>query len=133
MVRSYLCDNSNNSVLLITACSTGTVDMILGWISPDKVAKQVGKNDMNVIINNRITDITESHSHQEQANCLCMAGCFFSVYFSVVYVLFSPVSHSYSFSLCLSVTHNLHSQVPPSQAIRFRVHQIISLQLQENS
>ncbi|KAG7227448.1 hypothetical protein INR49_005262 [Caranx melampygus] len=40
MVRSYLCDNSNNSVLLITACSTGTVDMLLGWISPDKVAKQ---------------------------------------------------------------------------------------------
>ncbi|XP_071316090.1 ATP-binding cassette sub-family A member 13 [Trachinotus anak] len=40
MVRSYLCDNSSNPIWLTAACSTGTVDMLLGWISPDKVAKQ---------------------------------------------------------------------------------------------
>ncbi|XP_047193227.1 glucosylceramide transporter ABCA12 isoform X2 [Scophthalmus maximus] len=40
MVRSYLCDNSTNPIWLKAACSTGTVDMLLRWISPDKVAKQ---------------------------------------------------------------------------------------------
>ncbi|XP_070770245.1 uncharacterized protein abca12 [Enoplosus armatus] len=40
MVRLYLCDNSSSPVWLTAACSTGTVDMLLGWISPDKVAKQ---------------------------------------------------------------------------------------------
>lgn len=39
MVRGFLCDNSSNLVWQ-TACSTGTVDMILSWISPAKVAKQ---------------------------------------------------------------------------------------------
>uniref|UniRef100_UPI003AAEC31A uncharacterized protein abca12 n=1 Tax=Centroberyx gerrardi TaxID=166262 RepID=UPI003AAEC31A len=39
-VRSYLCDNSSNPMWLTVACGTGTVDMLLGWISPDKVAKQ---------------------------------------------------------------------------------------------
>lgn len=37
----------------MAACSTGTVDMLLGWISPDQVAKQVNQNVMNVVIINR--------------------------------------------------------------------------------
>ncbi|KAG7503728.1 ATP-binding cassette sub-family A member 12 [Solea senegalensis] len=41
MVHSYLCDNSSNPFWLSAACSTGTVDMLLGWISPEKVAKQI--------------------------------------------------------------------------------------------
>ncbi|MED6277620.1 hypothetical protein CHARACLAT_015367, partial [Characodon lateralis] len=41
MVSSYLCGNSNNTMWLTAACSTGTVDMLLGWICPDKVAKEV--------------------------------------------------------------------------------------------
>ncbi|XP_059199203.1 glucosylceramide transporter ABCA12 [Centropristis striata] len=41
MVRSHLCDNSSNPLWLMAACSTGTVDMLLGWINPDMVAKQV--------------------------------------------------------------------------------------------
>ncbi|TDH06958.1 hypothetical protein EPR50_G00119380 [Perca flavescens] len=41
VVRMYLCDNSSNPLWLTAACSTGTVDMLLGWISPDQVAKQV--------------------------------------------------------------------------------------------
>ncbi|KAK5861274.1 hypothetical protein PBY51_022684 [Eleginops maclovinus] len=40
MARSYLCDNSSNPMWITAACSTGTVDMLLGWISPDKLAKQ---------------------------------------------------------------------------------------------
>ncbi|XP_050926506.1 LOW QUALITY PROTEIN: glucosylceramide transporter ABCA12 [Lates calcarifer] len=40
MVHSYLCDNSSNPLWLTAACSTGTVDLLLSWISPDKVAKQ---------------------------------------------------------------------------------------------
>ncbi|XP_061579710.1 glucosylceramide transporter ABCA12 [Cololabis saira] len=40
MVRSYLCGNTSEQLWLATACSTGAVDMLLGWISPDKVAKQ---------------------------------------------------------------------------------------------
>ncbi|TMS06801.1 ATP-binding cassette sub-family A member 12 [Larimichthys crocea] len=40
MVRSYLCDNSSNPVWLTAACKTGTVGMLLRWISPDLVAKQ---------------------------------------------------------------------------------------------
>ncbi|KAM4558332.1 uncharacterized protein abca12 [Odontesthes bonariensis] len=40
MVHSYLCDNSSNPMWLTAACSTGTVNLLLGWISPDKVAKQ---------------------------------------------------------------------------------------------
>ncbi|XP_044222425.1 glucosylceramide transporter ABCA12 [Thunnus albacares] len=40
MVRAYLCDNSSNPLWLTAACTTGTVDMLLGWISPNKVAKQ---------------------------------------------------------------------------------------------
>uniref|UniRef100_A0A7N9AV98 ATP-binding cassette, sub-family A (ABC1), member 12 n=1 Tax=Mastacembelus armatus TaxID=205130 RepID=A0A7N9AV98_9TELE len=39
-VLSYLCNGSNNSVLLAAACPTGIMDMVLRWISPDKVAKQ---------------------------------------------------------------------------------------------
>ncbi|XP_044072836.1 LOW QUALITY PROTEIN: glucosylceramide transporter ABCA12 [Siniperca chuatsi] len=39
MVRLYLCDSSS-PMWLTAACSTGTVDMLLGWISPDKVVKQ---------------------------------------------------------------------------------------------
>ncbi|XP_053295252.1 uncharacterized protein abca12 isoform X4 [Pleuronectes platessa] len=41
MVASYLCDNGSNPIWLTAACSTGTVDMLLRRISPDKVAKQV--------------------------------------------------------------------------------------------
>uniref|UniRef100_A0A8C9YEQ3 ATP binding cassette subfamily A member 12 n=1 Tax=Sander lucioperca TaxID=283035 RepID=A0A8C9YEQ3_SANLU len=40
MVRLYLCDKSSNPLWLKAACGAGTVDMLLGWISPDKVAKQ---------------------------------------------------------------------------------------------
>ncbi|TKS67339.1 ATP-binding cassette sub-family A member 12 [Collichthys lucidus] len=40
MVRSYLCDNSSNPMWLTAACNTGTVSMLLRWISPDLVAKQ---------------------------------------------------------------------------------------------
>ncbi|PWA31216.1 hypothetical protein CCH79_00002910, partial [Gambusia affinis] len=41
MVRSQLCFNSSNTMWLTAACSTGTVDMLLSWICPDKVAKEV--------------------------------------------------------------------------------------------
>uniref|UniRef100_A0A3Q1B3N0 ABC transporter domain-containing protein n=1 Tax=Amphiprion ocellaris TaxID=80972 RepID=A0A3Q1B3N0_AMPOC len=41
MVRSYLCDNTSNSMWLAAGCSSGTVDMLLSWISPDEAAKQV--------------------------------------------------------------------------------------------
>uniref|UniRef100_A0A3Q2QFZ9 ATP binding cassette subfamily A member 12 n=1 Tax=Fundulus heteroclitus TaxID=8078 RepID=A0A3Q2QFZ9_FUNHE len=41
MVRSQLCGNSNNTMWLTAACSTGTVDMLLSWICPDKVAAEV--------------------------------------------------------------------------------------------
>uniref|UniRef100_A0A3B3UCG3 ATP binding cassette subfamily A member 12 n=1 Tax=Poecilia latipinna TaxID=48699 RepID=A0A3B3UCG3_9TELE len=41
MVRSHLCCNSSNTMWLTAACSTGTVDMLLSWICPDKVAKEV--------------------------------------------------------------------------------------------
>ncbi|XP_032384919.1 ATP-binding cassette sub-family A member 12 isoform X2 [Etheostoma spectabile] len=40
MVHLYLCNKSSNQLWLKAACGTGTVDMLLGWISPDKVAKQ---------------------------------------------------------------------------------------------
>ncbi|XP_034416854.1 ATP-binding cassette sub-family A member 12 isoform X2 [Cyclopterus lumpus] len=40
MVRLHLCGNSSKPMWLTVACSTGTVDMLLGWINPDKVAKQ---------------------------------------------------------------------------------------------
>ncbi|KAF7662181.1 hypothetical protein LDENG_00244240 [Lucifuga dentata] len=40
MVHFYICNNSGNPVWLTAACTTGAVDMFLGWISPDKVAKQ---------------------------------------------------------------------------------------------
>ncbi|XP_028991900.1 uncharacterized protein abca12 [Betta splendens] len=40
IVHSYLCDNSSSSLLLTAACATGTVNMVLSWISPDLVAKQ---------------------------------------------------------------------------------------------
>ncbi|KAM7380664.1 hypothetical protein PAMP_003942 [Pampus punctatissimus] len=32
MVYSYLCENSSNPLWLTAACTTGTVDMLLGWI-----------------------------------------------------------------------------------------------------
>ncbi|KAK5599121.1 hypothetical protein CRENBAI_025848 [Crenichthys baileyi] len=41
MVSSYLCGNSNSTMWLTAACSTGTVDMLLRWICHDKVAKEV--------------------------------------------------------------------------------------------
>ncbi|XP_069010699.1 uncharacterized protein abca12 [Embiotoca jacksoni] len=41
MGQGYLCDNSNNRMLLTAACSTGAVDMLLSWINPDKAAKQI--------------------------------------------------------------------------------------------
>ncbi|XP_032422830.1 ATP-binding cassette sub-family A member 12 [Xiphophorus hellerii] len=41
MVRSHLCFNSNNTMWITAACSTGTLDMLLSWICPDKVAKEV--------------------------------------------------------------------------------------------
>nr|XP_008296370.1 PREDICTED: uncharacterized protein LOC103369434 [Stegastes partitus] len=40
MVRSYLCSNTSGSMWLTAACSSGTVNMFLNWICPDKVAKQ---------------------------------------------------------------------------------------------
>ncbi|XP_031714357.1 ATP-binding cassette sub-family A member 12 [Anarrhichthys ocellatus] len=40
MVHLHLCGNSSKPLWLTAACSTGTVGMLLGWISPDKVAKQ---------------------------------------------------------------------------------------------
>uniref|UniRef100_A0A8C7XP47 ATP-binding cassette, sub-family A (ABC1), member 12 n=1 Tax=Oryzias sinensis TaxID=183150 RepID=A0A8C7XP47_9TELE len=41
VVHFYLCGNSSNPMWLAAACSTGTVDMLLSWICPEKVAKQV--------------------------------------------------------------------------------------------
>ncbi|XP_049449723.1 glucosylceramide transporter ABCA12 isoform X17 [Epinephelus fuscoguttatus] len=41
MVLMYVCENSSNPFWLTAACSTGAVDMLLGWISPGEVAKQV--------------------------------------------------------------------------------------------
>ncbi|XP_017279339.1 ATP-binding cassette sub-family A member 12 [Kryptolebias marmoratus] len=40
MVYSYLCGNNSKTMWLTAACSTGTVDMLLGWICPEKVVKQ---------------------------------------------------------------------------------------------
>ncbi|CAL8266921.1 unnamed protein product [Lota lota] len=40
MARSYICQNSGSTAGLTTACMTGIVDTFLGWISPEKVAKQ---------------------------------------------------------------------------------------------
>ncbi|XP_036965803.1 ATP-binding cassette sub-family A member 12 isoform X3 [Acanthopagrus latus] len=40
MVRGHMCDNSSKPLWLTAACSTGTLDMVLGWISPDLVARQ---------------------------------------------------------------------------------------------
>ncbi|XP_029967302.1 uncharacterized protein abca12 isoform X2 [Salarias fasciatus] len=40
MVQSYLCENSSNPIWLTAACRTGTVDMLLSMVSPDKVAKK---------------------------------------------------------------------------------------------
>ncbi|XP_036065527.1 uncharacterized protein abca12 isoform X2 [Oryzias melastigma] len=40
IVHHYLCENSSNPMWLAAACSTGSVDMLLSWISPEKVAKQ---------------------------------------------------------------------------------------------
>ncbi|CAJ1079858.1 uncharacterized protein abca12 [Xyrichtys novacula] len=39
-LHSYLCDDSNRPMWLSAACSTGTVRMVLGYISPIKVAQQ---------------------------------------------------------------------------------------------
>ncbi|XP_042350102.1 glucosylceramide transporter ABCA12 [Plectropomus leopardus] len=41
MVHMYVCNKSSNPLWLTAACSTGTVDMLLGWIDPEEVAKQV--------------------------------------------------------------------------------------------
>nr|XP_046260291.1 glucosylceramide transporter ABCA12 [Scatophagus argus] len=41
MVHRYLCGNNSNPMWLQGACSTGIMDMLLGWISPELVAKQV--------------------------------------------------------------------------------------------
>uniref|UniRef100_A0A3P8W266 ATP binding cassette subfamily A member 12 n=1 Tax=Cynoglossus semilaevis TaxID=244447 RepID=A0A3P8W266_CYNSE len=40
IVRSHLCRNSSD-MLVSAACSSGTLDTLLSWISPDKLAKQV--------------------------------------------------------------------------------------------
>uniref|UniRef100_A0A3Q3JQ42 ABC transporter domain-containing protein n=1 Tax=Monopterus albus TaxID=43700 RepID=A0A3Q3JQ42_MONAL len=40
MARSYVCNNGSNSVFVTAACSTGTMDILLSWISPYKVATQ---------------------------------------------------------------------------------------------
>lgn len=52
MVRRYLCDNSSNPMWLKGVCSTGLMDTLLDWISPERVAKQVDWNAMNVVITN---------------------------------------------------------------------------------
>lgn len=57
MVRRYLCDNSSNPLLLQGVCSTGLMDMLIGWISPELVAKQVSWNATNVLITNEIAGI----------------------------------------------------------------------------
>ncbi|XP_072300053.1 uncharacterized protein [Eucyclogobius newberryi] len=40
MVRDCVCKNSSN-LMLIAACATGTLDMFLDWISPNKLAQQI--------------------------------------------------------------------------------------------
>ncbi|XP_034550567.1 uncharacterized protein abca12 [Notolabrus celidotus] len=40
MVYQYLCNNTNNPLWMTAVCSTGTVHMLLGRISPNKVAQQ---------------------------------------------------------------------------------------------
>ncbi|XP_054642461.1 uncharacterized protein abca12 isoform X2 [Dunckerocampus dactyliophorus] len=40
IVHSYICDDSNNPSWLTTACATGIVDMLLRYISPNKLAQQ---------------------------------------------------------------------------------------------
>nr|XP_054603018.1 glucosylceramide transporter ABCA12 isoform X2 [Nothobranchius furzeri] len=41
IAHSYLCDSISQPMWVTMACSTGTVDVLLSWISPEKGAKQV--------------------------------------------------------------------------------------------
>uniref|UniRef100_A0A673B806 ATP-binding cassette, sub-family A (ABC1), member 12 n=1 Tax=Sphaeramia orbicularis TaxID=375764 RepID=A0A673B806_9TELE len=41
VVRGFVCNNRDNPMWLTAACTTGTVDMFLGWISPENLAEQV--------------------------------------------------------------------------------------------
>lgn len=63
MVRSYLCDNSSNPVWLTAACNMGTVGMLLRWISPDLVAKQVNYHRILGCV--AIINKKENHGHEE--------------------------------------------------------------------
>lgn len=116
MVRGHMCDNSSKPLWLTAACSTGTLDMVLGWISPDLVARQVSWNDMNVVIINR----RESQTSKSVSYWLCAAG-------------FAPFLFSRILLVCviLSFYTDLDPQVSPSEVIRFRVHRIISLRSEE--
>ncbi|XP_061735979.1 glucosylceramide transporter ABCA12 isoform X2 [Nerophis ophidion] len=40
LVQSYICEQSDNPLWLVTACTTGTVDMVLHWITPKHLAQQ---------------------------------------------------------------------------------------------
>ncbi|XP_061698205.1 uncharacterized protein LOC133512506 [Syngnathoides biaculeatus] len=40
LLYSYICDNSSNPLWLTTMCITGTLDTLLGSVSPDKVVQQ---------------------------------------------------------------------------------------------
>lgn len=57
MVHRHLCNNSEGEMWVTAVCGTGVVDTIMGWISHDKIAKQVSQTDLNVIVVNRC------HSH----------------------------------------------------------------------
>lgn len=99
IVRSHLCRNSSD-MLVSAACSSGTLDTLLSWISPDKLAKQV---HLTHVLTKRKPD------RYWESNVIFLFLCFSeadSLHITAV---------QFAYSLLPDLHCNLHSHVACSQ------------------
>lgn len=99
MVRGHLCNHNSSGVLLTMACSTGMVDTMLDWISPELLAKQVDWNAVNVVMS--INKWTRGSGVQRAGDTI------------------ASLALSASRAQCFSIS--LRPQVSPLQLITFKV------------
>lgn len=79
MVHRYLCNKSSISVRLERLCATGLMDTLLDYTCPNRVAKQVGRNDACFL-----SAITKDQHHQED---VCVFFCLFFTTFLSAFLL----------------------------------------------
>lgn len=136
MFRYYLCNNASISLQLEQLCTQSLMNTLLGYTSPDRVAKQVGWNEVNVffaISNNKRTMPSEylcvfvvfslPYYFLHSFSAFCLSIAFLTVYFFLLSIFFIFVFElGKTIPIRVSQWTYFHQLVSQFHLFAFRVH-----------